>query len=70
MLTVQACQQHRLAAMNPNKAKSFSAAIVPAVVNSHVLKQTYSLHSELGSNSLYLITLVWGLIIIVITSNL
>ena len=31
MLTVQACQQHRLAAMNPNKVKSFSAAIVPAV---------------------------------------
>ena len=31
MLTVQACQQHRLAAMNPNKAKSFPAAIVPAV---------------------------------------
>ena len=23
MLTVQACQQHRLAAMHPNKAKSF-----------------------------------------------
>ena len=31
MLTVQVCQQHRLAAMNPNKAKSFPAAIVPAV---------------------------------------
>ena len=31
MLTVQACQQHLLAAMNPNKAKSFPAAIVPAV---------------------------------------
>ena len=31
MLTVQACQQHRLAAMNPNKANSFPAAIVPAV---------------------------------------
>ena len=25
------CQQHRLAAMNPNKAKSFPAAIMPAV---------------------------------------
>ena len=31
MLTVQACQQHRLAAINPNKAKSFPAATVPAV---------------------------------------
>ena len=31
MLTVQACQQHQLAAMNPNKAKSFPAATVPAV---------------------------------------
>ena len=31
MLTVQACQQHRLAVMNPNKAKSIPAAIVPAV---------------------------------------
>ena len=31
MLTVQVCQQHRLAQMNPNKAKSFPAAIVPAV---------------------------------------
>ena len=31
MLTVQACQQHRLAAMNPKKAKSFPAAIVSAV---------------------------------------
>ena len=31
MLTVQACQQHRLVAMNPNKVKSFPAAIVPAV---------------------------------------
>ena len=31
MLTVQACQQHRLAAMNSNKAKSFRAATVPAV---------------------------------------
>ena len=31
MLTVQACQQHRLAAMNPNEAKSFPAAIVSAV---------------------------------------
>ena len=32
MLTVQACQQHRLVVMNPNNAKSFSAATVPAVV--------------------------------------
>ena len=31
MRTVQACQQNRLAIMNPNKAKSFSAANVPAV---------------------------------------
>ena len=31
MLTVQACQQHRLAVMHPNKAKSFPAATVPAV---------------------------------------
>ena len=31
MLIVQACQQHRLAVMNPNKAKSFPAATVPAV---------------------------------------
>ena len=31
MLTMQACQQHRLAVMHPNKAKSFPAAIVPAV---------------------------------------
>ena len=31
MLTVQACQQHRLAVIHPNKAKSFSAATVPAV---------------------------------------
>ena len=30
MLTVQACQQHRLAVMHPNKAKSFPAATVPA----------------------------------------
>ena len=31
MLTVQACQQHRLAVMPPNKAKSFPAATVPAI---------------------------------------
>ena len=31
MLTVQACQQHRLAVMHPNKAKSFPAATVLAV---------------------------------------
>ena len=31
MLTVQACQQHQLAVMNPYKAKSFPAATVPAV---------------------------------------
>ena len=31
MLTVQACPQHRLAVMHPNKAKSFHAATVPAV---------------------------------------
>ena len=31
MLTVQACQQHRLAMMPPPKAKSFPAATVPAV---------------------------------------
>ena len=31
MLTVQACQQHRLAVMPPNKAKSLPAATVPAV---------------------------------------
>ena len=31
MLTVQACQHHRLAAINLIKAKSYSAAIVPAV---------------------------------------
>ena len=31
MLIVQACQQHRLAVMPPNKAKSFPAATVPAV---------------------------------------
>ena len=31
MLTAQACQQHRLAVMNPNKAKSFPVATVPAV---------------------------------------
>ena len=31
MLTVQACQQHRLAVMNPNKAKLFPAATVPGV---------------------------------------
>ena len=31
MLTVPACQQHRLAVMDPNKAKSFPAATVPAV---------------------------------------
>ena len=31
MLTVQACQQHRLAVMHPNKAKSFPAATVPVV---------------------------------------
>ena len=31
MLTVQVCQQHRLAVMHPNKAKSFPAATVPAV---------------------------------------
>ena len=30
MLKVQACQQHRLAVMPPNKSKSFPAAIVPA----------------------------------------
>ena len=30
MLKVQACQQHRLAVMTPNKAKSFPAATVPA----------------------------------------
>ena len=31
MLTVQAGQQHRLAVMHPNKAKSFPVATVPAV---------------------------------------
>ena len=31
MLTMQACQQYRLAAINPNKARSFPAATVPAV---------------------------------------
>ena len=31
MLIVQACQQHRLAVMHPNKAKSFPAATMPAV---------------------------------------
>ena len=31
MLTVQACQQHRVAVMHPYKAKSFPAATVPAV---------------------------------------
>ena len=31
MLTVQACEQHRLAAMNSQKAKSFPAANMPAV---------------------------------------
>ena len=31
MLKVQACQQHRLTMMNPNKAKWFPAATVPAV---------------------------------------
>ena len=31
MLTVQACQQHRLAVMHPNKAKAFPAATVPVV---------------------------------------
>ena len=31
MRKVQACQQHPLAIMNPNKAKSFPAATVPAV---------------------------------------
>ena len=31
MLTVQACQQHQLAVMHPNKAKSFLAATVPTV---------------------------------------
>ena len=31
MLTVQACQQHQLAVMRPNKAKSFPAATVPAL---------------------------------------
>ena len=30
MLKVQTCQQHRLAVMPPNKAKSFPAATVPA----------------------------------------
>ena len=30
MLEVQACQQHRLAVMPPNKAKLFPAATVPA----------------------------------------
>ena len=31
MLTVQVCQQYRLAAMHHNKAKSYPAATVPAV---------------------------------------
>ena len=34
MLTVQACQHHRLAVMPPNKAKSFPAVTVPAVAKS------------------------------------
>ena len=33
MLTAQACQQHRLAVMHPNKAKSFPAATMPAAAN-------------------------------------
>ena len=31
MLTVQACQQHRVVAMNPSKAKLFPTASMPAV---------------------------------------
>ena len=34
MLKVEACQQHRLAVMPPNKAKSFPAATVPAEAKS------------------------------------
>ena len=46
MLKVQACQQHRLAAMPFNKAKSFPAATVPAEA-----KQGHRRRGKLGTRS-------------------
>ena len=46
MLTVQACQQHQLAVMHPNKAKSFPAATVPAVA-----KLGHRRHGKRGTRS-------------------
>ena len=52
MLTVQACQRHRLAAMNPNKAKSFPAAIVSAVAElGHRRRGKRGARSEEGRNA-------------------
>ena len=52
MLTVQACQQHRLAVMNPNKAKSFPAATVPAVAKlGHCRRGRRRTRSEERSNA-------------------
>ena len=52
MFTVQACQQHRLAAMHPNKAKSFPAATVPAVAKlRHRRRGNYGTRSEERRNA-------------------
>ena len=52
MLTVQACQQHRLMVMHPNKAKSFSAATVPAVAKlGHLRRGKRGIRSEERRNA-------------------
>ena len=52
MLTMQACQQHRLAVMPPNKAKSFPALTVPAVAKlGHHRRGKRGTRSEERSNA-------------------
>ena len=49
---MQACQQHRLAVMPPNKAKSFSAATVPAEAKlGHRRRGKRRTRSEEGRNA-------------------
>ena len=52
MLTVQACKQHRLAVMPPNKAKSFPDATVPVVGKlGHHRRRKRGTRSEERSNA-------------------
>ena len=51
MLTVQACQQHRLEVMHPNKAKSLLVATVPVVAKlGHHRRRNRGARSEARTN--------------------